>query len=960
MEQMRLLRIIPFIILLLIPIANAIGQIKVNGVIKDESSGETLIGAAVVLKGTTIGGVTDINGKFEFTVPETPPFILVVSFLGYTSQEFEVKSGMDKIKIGLATDEVIMDEVEVVGERISEKQKESPLTIESMDILAIKETPSADFYEGLGQLKGVDLISASIGFKVINCRGFNSTSPVRSLQIIDGVDNQSPGLNFSLGNFLGAAELDVMKVDIIVGASSAYFGPNAFNGVISMTTKNPFQFPGMSVQVKMGERNLMETSLRYAHVFKNKDGDDKLGVKFNMFFMRADDWKADNMDTASQSLVGADNPGGYDAVNRYGDENLSESRNNESSVTGQITSPGLGVWYRTGYLEEDLVDYNSRNLKLGLAMHYKLQPDVELIYASNFGTGTTVYQGDNRYSFKDILFIQNRLELRKKDKFFIRAYATNEDAGKSYDAVFTAFLLQDAAKDNNTWSTDYRNYWGNNIIQKSGPLLDLPAYPTYVWPNSVPDWLDSSNYIISLYPDSLAAWHQQTRDFADNDGGTSLFEPGTAAFDSAFKSITSKPLSQGGTRFIDKSALYHIHGQYKFTPEIMNIIIGGNFRLYAPNSAGTIFSDTGDVRITNTEYGFYAGLEKKIMNEKVKINATSRIDKNEIFDFVMSPALSAVYTYNKNHIVRFSFSSAIRNPTLADQYLYYNVGRAILVGNVNGVDSLVTVPSLVDFLNSGNNPDTLVYFNVAPVRPEKVKSVEIGYRTTLLNRIYIDASYYYSWYTDFLGYKLGIDAEIDDSLKTLRRAQAYRVAANSEDVVTTQGFSIGINYFFKKYIAFNGNYSWNILDLRGSTDPIIPAFNTPEHKFNIGVSGRDINAKVFSLFRVRHWGFSINYKWIKGFEYEGSPQFTGSVPTYDMLDIQINKFIPKLHATFKVGASNLLGLMPFYTNKEGKSPYPFSERWKDATNNNNMQVYGGPFVGRLAYFSILVELDKRK
>src|SRR5690625_7232099 len=101
-----------------------------------------------------------------------------------------------------------------------------------MEILAMKQAPAVNFYDGMGALKDIDLTAASLGFKVINTRGFNSTSPVRSLQIIDGVDNQAPGLNFSLGNFLGASELDLQKVDVIVGASSAYYGPNAFNGEI--------------------------------------------------------------------------------------------------------------------------------------------------------------------------------------------------------------------------------------------------------------------------------------------------------------------------------------------------------------------------------------------------------------------------------------------------------------------------------------------------------------------------------------------------------------------------------------------------------------------------------------------------------------------------------------------------------------------------------------------------------
>ena len=922
----------------------ALAQVTVRGVIKDDNTGETMIGAAVVIKGTTIGGVTDIDGKFEFIAPDSPPFTLVISFLGYTDQEFKVKSVDQKIKIALTTDEVLMDEIEVVGERISQKQKESPLTVESMDVLAIKETASADFYEGIGQLKGVDLTSASMCFKVINTRGFNSTSPVRSLQIIDGVDNQSPGLNFSLGNFLGASELDVMKLDIIQGASSAYFGPNAFNGVISMTTKNPFQFPGLAVGVKVGERGLFDAGFRYARVFKNKEDEEKFAFKFSFSFMRAHDWEANNMDSTIQSEVDTNNPGGYDAVNRYGDENFGISRNNFTSNTSQVIKPGLGIFHRTGYLETDIVDYNAQNIKSNLGLHYRLKPDVELIYNLNFGNGTTVYQGDNRYSLKDILFFQNRVEVKKNDKFFLRAYATHEDAGNSYDAVFTAFILQEAARSDNNWSKDYINYWSGGLQPGNpdyvaggmvGNVQDLPNWPT-VGPS--PEYFydfDQADAIMEEYADSLKLWHQMTRDYADA-RGTPRFEPGTDRYDSALTSIITDTLGKGGTRLLDNSALYHVHGEYKFNPEYMDIVVGANYRRYTPVSHGTIFSDTGNATIHNSEYGVYAGLEKRILNDKLKINLTTRLDKNENFDYLMSPAASLVYTQSKAHIFRFSFSSAIRNPTLADQYLYYNVGRAILLGNITGYDSLVTIESLVNYYSATTlNADSLVYFNVDPIQPEKVKTVEVGYRGTLWNSLYLDANYYYSIYRDFIGYKLGADVTFDPSpvlSNQLTALQAYRVASNADSTVTTQGFTIGMNYFFKKFIAINGNYSWNKLKKKGTEDPIIPAFNTPEHKYNIGFSGRDIRAKLGSI-RLTRWGFSVNYKWIQGFKFEGSPQFTGDVPTYDLLDFQVNKFFPKLNMTVKVGASNVL-------------------------NKKRFQVYGGPYIGRLGYFSLLFELDK--
>mgnify|MGYP003376587290 FL=1 len=194
-----------------------------RGTVYDNQTNETLPGASVKLKGATGGAITDIDGKFELSVPSLPPFTLTVSYVGYTDQEIAVTTLDKDLKVKLGADQVLLGEAEVIGSRISEKQKQAPLTVESMDLIAIKEAPTGDFYEGLGSLKGVDMTSASMGFKVINTRGFNSTSPVRSLQLIDGVDNQSPGLNFSLGNFLGASELDVMKVDLIVGASSAYY-----------------------------------------------------------------------------------------------------------------------------------------------------------------------------------------------------------------------------------------------------------------------------------------------------------------------------------------------------------------------------------------------------------------------------------------------------------------------------------------------------------------------------------------------------------------------------------------------------------------------------------------------------------------------------------------------------------------------------------------------------------------
>jgi iron complex outermembrane receptor protein len=912
---------------------------QLSGTVVDPR-GEPVIGASVVLLNqstpTNIGTVTDFDGNWSINIygKNAENAVVRIQSMGFQAQDYKTSKPSGN-RITLEPDQNVLKEVSVVQQRLSAQQEKSALTVESMDALAIKESPSVSFYDHLGTLKGVDLTSASIGFKIINTRGFNSTSPVRSLQLIDGVDNQSPGLNFSLGNFLGAPDLDIVTVDVIAGASTAFYGPSAFNGVISMQTKDPFQFTGLSASLKAGERNLTEFSMRWAAKVN-----EKFAYKINVFALKADDWEANNMDPTDISRDDATNPGGYDAVNRYGDEDWWDDGGDSK------TFPGLGRFYRPGIEEKHLVDYDTENIKLTTALHYKIKEDLTAIYAVNFGSGTTVYQGDNRYSLKDILFLQNRVELQKKDKWFWRAYSTHEDAGNSYDAYFTALRMQDSVVSNQSYNLYYTGLW--NIFNKP-KVRAMPGAPANSLPMS--QYQSIMDSLIASNPDFFNQLHEDNRSnvsiatASDALGAVTIEElesfanqliPGTSEFNSLKNHITSTLFTEGGSRFYDKSALYHTQGERTFTYDNGAVFrIGGNFRLYTPKSAGTIFSDTAGTVITNREAGLYGGWEQSFIDERLKLSATGRVDKNQNFRALVSPAVSSVYKATENQTFRLSFSSAIRNPTLADQYLNYNVGRAVLLGNLDGFDSLVTIDNIADYLGKPANErlsHDFGYFNVDAIRPEKVKTAEAGYRATIGSRVFVDANYYYSLYDDFIGYIIG--AEIEEgttAIDRLKSLQVYRVAANANEQVTTQGFSIGMNTFLGNYQTLTGNYSWNKLTSAVS-DPIVPAFNTPEHKFNLGWNIRNYpwNQDDSKLI-----GAGVNYKWVQGFVFEGSPQFTGSIPSYGLCDAQVSltrikdNSNKKRTITYKIGASNVL-------------------------NNKVYQVFGGPLVGRLAYLSIQI------
>ena len=943
----------------------ASAQSVVRGHVIDGDTGEPMFSASVVVPETGQGVTTDFDGLFRLEVAGLP-VVLQVSFIGYGMKSITVSSTQEKIEVKLIPDQILIGAAEVVGSRISEKQKQAPLTVETMDLIAIKEAPSGNFYEGLGNLKGVDITSASLGFKIINTRGFNSTSPVRSLQLIDGVDNQSPGLNFSLGNFLGAPDLDVKSVEIIAGASSAFFGPGAFNGVINMETKDPFVFSGLSVSTKLGEttkkgeRPLFETGFRWADVIENDEGDPFFAYKINFFRFEAYDWEATNYDPIDGSSVSALNPGRFDAVNIYGDE--FQPRFDYTPPPGNAYR-GLGTIYRTGYKEVDLVDYNTNNTKVSVSGHWRLQPEKtyespELIYGFNMGKGTTVYQGDNRFSLKNIEFYQHRLELRKKNKWFIRAYRTNEDAGDSYDPYATALKLQDSTRNHNNWARVYEEYWVDSIapsISDTYPELEFLGFDSifsddgiflYLLPLAgIPEgaedqWFDENQ-------GNLTYWHSQVEQWT-NEGYANLaavaidpvghLVPGSDDFNTLFNQlITSKNNEgEGGTRFHDLSSLVHVHGEYIFEPWFLEEIrVGANFRQYTPVSEGTIFSDTSGVVITNAEAGAYLGAKKRFLEDDMIVTGTVRVDKNVNFPLMVSPAISLVWSPNTKDFARVSFSSALRNPTLADQYLFLDVGPATLVGNLNGVQDLVTIQSFIDYraqiIPQGSismDPEYLEYFDIAPIRPEQVRTFEAGYRTTIGEKLYIDAGCYFSTYTDFIGYNIGLDIEFAPQSTAVQGIDVYRYAANSINEVKTQGASVGLQYYLDEKFSLTGNYSWNKLVKTNEDDPIIPAFNTPEHKFNLGITARGLDAGG-----KNSWGFGVNYRWVQQFVFEGSPQFTGGIPQYDLVDAQINLYIDKINTTFKVGGSNLL-------------------------SNQHIETYGGPQVGRLAYVSILYDFAK--
>lgn len=933
-------------------------RVTVSGEVVDASTGEPLAGVNVVVQGTIVGVATNPNGEFTLGVNEDPPITLVVSIIGYTTQRIQVtEENVTGLRIELREETILGSDIVVSASRVEESILDAPVTIEKMDIIAINQTASPSYYQGLANLKGVDMTTSSINFQIVNARGFNSTGNTRMVQLTDGMDTAAPALNFPIGNLNGPSVLDVENMEFIPGASSALYGPNAFNGILLVNSKNPYRYPGLSVHVQTGFNHLdgnsslgepesaqpmLETSIRYANTVG-----DRFAYKVNFSYSQANDWRGTNFSDKNSALgpAGVANNPAFDGVHLYGDDGtfnirllgvnpavrnqIAQGISAQSGVPVQIAEqyvaalPAQPVG-RTGYGEEHIVDHDAKNLKLGTSLHYRLSDNVEASYSFNYGSGTSVYTGAQRYSLNNFFIHQHKLQF-EGDNFLVRSYGTFEDSGDSYIADFVGFSINDQYRSNNDWFGLYGATFAGGLLQAAAQAQG--GNPTF---NQA-----TVNAILSN-PTALSALHGAARQSADQ----GRYEPGTSAFDSAFDTAVSDVIPNGGL-FNDKSRFFHTEGIYNFKNEIsfVDLQMGLSHRQYQLRSNGTIFAD-GDGGININEYGGFLQASKSLMEDKLRLTGSLRYDKNENFDGQFNPRISSVIRIAENQNIRASFQTGFRNPTTQGQFIDLNVITARLLGGLNQTVApynvtensftLESVNQFTDRLLSGDPAaaQSLVpYTNFEEVKPEQIQSYEIGYKGIIGDRLLLDMAYYYNIYEDFIAQfrvrkaaaaftgNPAVDAQIAGSLLSGSADNTFQLYTNVEETVKSQGAVFGFDYNLPRNFLLAFNYNWNQLITDDQTGFIFD-FNTPEHKINVSLGNRRLTDNL---------GFNLTYRWQEEFDWTSSFA-NGTVPAVSTFDAQISYRIPSMKTVMKVGGSNI-------------------------TNERHVLNYGGPNLGAVYYVS---------
>lgn len=909
----------------------------ISGTVTSDA-GFAVPGATVFIKGTYTGTSTNGEGQFNLkTSFAKGPVTLVAAFVGYESQELSLTQPDNALQIILKPS-AMLDQVVVAASRIEENIGRVPVTVEKLDQRQVEQIATPDIVAGLSRFKGIDISSSSMLATSFSTRGFNSSRSERVIQLADYMDTSIPSLSSNFGNVLGTPILDVGSVEIVHGPASALYGANAFNGVLLTVSKDPFKDPGLTVRLRGGNRNLLDGQLRYAV----KIGE-RVAFKISGGATSANDFLADNQDATNADIEPKNNEANsvlnYDAVSRFGDANTGYTflpvlinPATKTPYTFPMGHPQAGqpiptpaalqgkTLFLPGFSETDLIanDNKTHSYKVVPSLSVLLTDRIKATAEYKYTAGNTTYQSASRYRFINSGAHQAKLQVEGRN-WFVRGFTTRDFSG----------------------GRDPQTDGAYNLGILGGLLANQPVA---VAPGSAVMTTYGAKYV-GTYVGSLAAGRSPA-EAAAAAAATQLL-PGTPEFEAARNKIIhdasfSSTGQALGARVVLRSVMNEGSAQYNFKPEFADIVVGAAYRQYQLGSDGTLFRDSKDGdRIGNYEYGAYGQISKTLLDERLKLAATGRVDQFQNFGTAFSPRASVVYSAgaDRQHNFRASYSRAFRAPTQNDQYIRLDVGRALLLGNVdneNGYQGyLPTVTALLPgILAPARAAELAGYeYNAGKLKLEEVNSVEVGYRAQLSKALFVDFDYFYNRYNNFIATQNFL-GNIDGTRPTATQigtgapisfqsgnTRIIQIAANVDQQVQSQGAGITLSYKVADALTLLGNYSYNDLVTKEFKPGTQSFFNTPKHKFNLGFDGLALD---------RALSYNFNYRWADTFLYQ-STFATGTVPTAQTVDAQVGYLVKNLHTTVQVGGTNLF----------------------DVTN---YQVYGAPSYGRIVYAGLLFDL----
>lgn len=945
----------------------------ISGKVLNGTSKEAVPAVSVVVKGTNQGTYTGPNGEFSIKVNKLP-VVLVFSSVGYFSQEVSVTDAAAAVNVDFKVNDAPGQEVVVSANRVPQVFIEAPVTVERMSNAVIRNVPAPSVYEAIGNLKGVDVHTASLTFRTITTRGFVSSGNTRLNQLVEGMDNQAPGLNFSVSTIVGLADVDIDNIELLSGASSALYGSGGMNGTVLITAKNPFKYRGLSFNIKQGIMHVdgkqrpaapyYNWSFRYANTIKNK-----WAYKFSAELIKGNDWQADDYRNKTQIGVLSKVAGGnryndpnFNGINIYGDETNTDmagfaflvqdqTRRSILAATGglldvvnaanayftaignpaypsnaQIATFIAGLPGPTQAAVQSMMPFYigiRNNYFHGASISREGYPEKQLV---DYNTLNVKLNGGLHWKINDKIeaswntyFGTGTTVYTGANRYSLRNFkmAQHKLEAKAKNWLVRAYTTQENAGD--SYIADAVGAFLNEAYNPSGTW-----FPTYIATFSEGRRL---NALAGSFPSDMQL-HMSARAAVE----TNRLVPGTPQYDAAVKKIKTTPVNKpGGAKFLDRSDLWAAEGQLNLSDAMhfsdkVQVLVGAQWKEWVLNSQGTIFADTtGKIKVV--EKGAYAQLTKKLMNDVLTLSVSGRFDKQTNYDGKFTPRATATIRVAKDNFVRLSYQNAYRFPSNQNQYISLRLGggNSFLIGHLpefqtyyNLTNNRAYTAASVSQFRAGPISDSakLVFAPYKEVVPESVNSFEIGYKGVVNKKLLVDAYFYYAQYKNFILNEAVVQPTNGYKWGVFSpfTSNNFSYVQNSTTPVKEIGWGIGIEYNLPMRYVFYGNVFSD--QLRDVPSGAVTYFNAPKYRFNVGLRNENVCHNI---------GFNVVVKWQDNSYYEGTFA-TGTLPYFTWVDAQISYRPPNTRSVFRAGGTNL-------------------------GNNYYRTGYGSPAVGGLYYIS---------
>ena len=245
MKKLRLTT--TFVYLFFLGMISVSAQTTISGVITD-ADGLGLIGANVIVEGSSVGTITDFDGAYTLTTSAEPPFNVVISYTGYSPQTLPITSRNQNVSISLAEGIVFGEDVIVSASRRREKIQEAPASVSVLTARKLEISPNDSPARAIINEPGVYIQQQGAGRVNIQLRGDGGIFGSASFPILDYRSLSGPGLgtfdnlNSPLNN------IDIERIEVVRGPGSALYGPGVTSGVVHFLSKSAIDQPGTTIE----------------------------------------------------------------------------------------------------------------------------------------------------------------------------------------------------------------------------------------------------------------------------------------------------------------------------------------------------------------------------------------------------------------------------------------------------------------------------------------------------------------------------------------------------------------------------------------------------------------------------------------------------------------------------------------------------------------------------------------